>query len=182
MGALCSCCSRRADAIQTDINEDDETEAMLNASSTTPVTKQENITTLTSLKNEEEKQLSPIAGYGSVDDVQYTKLKNDKHTTKKLESVHKSFEQNKFNENIINHDKNTKNKNNNKMDDDDDGVTVEAEEEDIDNDKEEEMDPDDIAHRIPISQHNLVISNAGFNEINGDYRWFLHSSKWCLFR
>lgn len=37
-------------------------------------------------------------------------------------------------------------------------------------------------HRIPTSQTNLIIANAGYDAVNGEYRWFVHSSKWCLFR
>merc|ERR1712176_324641 len=37
-------------------------------------------------------------------------------------------------------------------------------------------------HHIPISQSNLIIANAGYDQINGEFRWFSHCSKWCLFR
>eukprot|EP01084_Bolivina_argentea_P253445 425709_1 len=44
--------------------------------------------------------------------------------------------------------------------------------------KEEEEEE----HNISIKQTNLVITGGGYNEINGDYRWFVHSNKWCLFK
>ena len=50
--------------------------------------------------------------------------------------------------------------------------------------KDTEQDDEKIKklNKISISQTNLIITNAGFNQINGDYRWFIHNKKWCLFR
>ena len=35
---------------------------------------------------------------------------------------------------------------------------------------------------ITISETNLLVSKGGYDAINGKYRWFAHSQKWCLFR
>ena len=48
--------------------------------------------------------------------------------------------------------------------------------------KEDQKEQPEQHNKIPVSKENIILSNAGFDETNGDYRWFVHNKKWCLFR
>jgi len=131
------------------------TQAMLDA------TTNYNKTEKTPKGETENKQIPSKAGYGSTEDTSYIALKDEDEANKS----------NSKTSNIIQHDRDQYAKNAKKND-----------KNEYDEIKEQEPQKKEEEHHINISQTNIVIANAGFDEINGDYRWFVSMKKWCLFR
>eukprot|EP00483_Globobulimina_turgida_P001466 UN01468 len=154
MGLLCSCCKHRGTTISINAShEDNERQAMLNGSTDSdPVQK---ITPISVVNNTDPSSLTTTYGATS-----YTPLKDKSGTSKKLTQAYalKIASEKKLSE-LIEQDTNT---------------TTNTQSEVEEKHKKE--------HNILTSSTNLVIANAGYDCINGEYRWFVHSSKWCLFR
>eukprot|EP01083_Nonionella_stella_P221372 790946_1 len=151
MGSLCSCCSRRKVTLSKNTSNDANA-TLLNSSDSVESD------TISRLKATAQQANLAAAGYGATS---YTRLKDDKTgTTHELNKDHPTFH----------------------------SITPEAIIEEthggeIKHSKENEdgKEKEKEAKRIDIQSTNLLIVDAGYDEINGGYRWFPHQGNWCLF-
>lgn len=176
MGALLCPCSRNT--VKLTSFEDESHEPMMRNEETN----KDNIT----LKIGQNNNNNITWKYGSIDKNQQNHIinvannndksrsKNHQYNNKEMSSFDELLKKNGNNSDNYNHD----NENDNDNGNEDSDVSEISDVADDDNNDNIETLPTTLS----ISTETIIVSNAGFEPINGEYRWFLHAKKWCLFR
>jgi len=178
-GIVCHCSRNGSKSKQNDMGDKDESlEPMLKV--------QESNKETATLKIGQSNNNNTITWkYRSFDNTQQNDISNKqskhlKHGSKEIASFEQSLKQND-NNNIENKSKINNNNNNGNEEDENSDISDLSENNEIEHSSNDE-NIEALPKSLPILTEIILISNAGFQPVNGEYRWFLQPKKWCLFR
>jgi len=185
MGSTICPCSRKTANLKTDDKVDEKLIVPINTiqDSRDKDTNKESL----NLKDGQNNNNNVTWKYGSFDKSQQNDIKRDNNQNHFKSSKSGKKEMESFDELL-------KKKNNNKNENVDDNHS-DSENEDNENSEISDLSNDEnvtdsvnenninetIPKTLPISTETILVSNAGFEPINGEYRWFMQLKKWCLF-